>query len=424
VTLQVSLYGHTIGELTWRNGIAVLDWDAYAGPWRRDARTLSASLPILRDAADQADNFFGGLLPEGIWRDRLAREVGESVDDVVGLLKHVGGDLAGALVVGTGRAAGEPQTLSTVQVRELLTSARGFLVGGGGSALSGFQRKVALTREGDDWLRGNGSMPTTHILKPVDDDRRAAAHAEHYTLALARHAGLSDFESSVADIDGVTTLVVERYDRRLVDGRVERIHQEDLAQALNLPWRGDAKFERYDPRASLRSIASLLDLDRDVFSGTESDRERLLKYATFNVAVGNTDAHAKNFSILRFEDGGSRLAPLYDAAPIALTYEGRKSMAMTIGGESVAAELTRNHLVAEGRSWGLREGTARALVDQTLERIAVAVSEVASNDSIAATVPAFVRLQTRNLQEGRPARIDSAIPLGLLPRIETPEPRR
>ncbi|WP_428844477.1 HipA domain-containing protein [Microbacterium enclense] len=75
------------------------------------------------------------------------------------------------------------------------------------------------------------------------------------------------------------------------------------------PWGGNEKFQQNDPRASLGAIAGLLDRGGNVFSTRTADRLRLLRYATFNVAMGNTDAHAKNFSLLHDEAGAMFLAP-------------------------------------------------------------------------------------------------------------------
>jgi serine/threonine-protein kinase HipA len=44
----------------------------------------------------------------------------------------------------------------------------------------------------------------------------------------------------------------------------------------------------------------------------------LLKVVTFNVLIGNGDAHSKNYSILIGESGEVTLAPVYDAAPTLL----------------------------------------------------------------------------------------------------------
>ncbi len=61
-------------------------------------------------------------------------------------------------------------------------------------------------------------------------------------------------------------LVVERYDRvRTASGTIERLHQEDAAQALGLPWGGNDKFEQANGGANLRAIAGLLDAGRTVF---------------------------------------------------------------------------------------------------------------------------------------------------------------
>jgi hypothetical protein len=44
------------------------------------------------------------------------------------------------------------------------------------------------------------------------------------------------------------------------------------------------------------------------------DPVTLLSLTTVNLAIGNTDAHAKNISVIHAEDGSHRLAPAYDVA--------------------------------------------------------------------------------------------------------------
>lgn len=83
---------------------------------------LLGSTVIQTAAADAADNFFGGLLPEGIWLQRLANDVGESSDNVHGLLSHVGADLTGALTVGQATAAEDPVRVDDVEVAKLLAT--------------------------------------------------------------------------------------------------------------------------------------------------------------------------------------------------------------------------------------------------------------------------------------------------------------
>lgn len=420
--LPVRLYGTRIGDLARRaDGRAALVWHSDAAArWKLRGTPLSQSLPVGVDDPAATESFFGALLPEGQWLDRLSRELHVAGNDVIGLLSQVGADLAGALTIGT-RIAAEPRTLGPEELAAVIRNAFGFTLGGGGSALPGFQRKATLTRIDGRWVAGNGSIASTHIIKPVDDDYRSAIEGENYVLGIARAVGLLHHESWVDTVGGMTALVVERYDRRVMATAVERIHQEDFAQALALPWGGDDKFQRNNPAANLSAIAALLDRDRTIFDRRERETERLLRAVTLNVAVGNTDAHAKNFSLLRFEAGGTALAPYYDGSPLALRYGARQSMAMTVAGVWDINDVTVEHLVQEGLGWGLPAAAARVVVTDTLDRIVEASHTLPAHESIIAHVPGYIRGRAQNLAEGRPARLDLPVPPMLMAGLGTPE---
>jgi serine/threonine-protein kinase HipA len=422
--LPVQLYGTLLGHLSGRVDGSVFEWDdAGAQAFGRGSRVLSDSMRVGRPLSpDAADNFFGGLLPEGIWLSQLAREVGVAERDVTGLLNYVGRDLAGAMTVGVVPLAEEPEPLNAASIRSLLERAGGYVIGGGGSALPGFQRKIALSRLHDHWYAGNGSVPSTHILKPAPAEFVDTLHRENYTLSLARELSLSPFASWIDDFAGQAALVIERYDRRTIGAEVERIHQEDLAQAMSLSWRTDAKFEQNDPNANLLNVALLLDTDRPALSPREPDRHRLLRYVTFNVAVGNTDAHAKNFSILHPRDDRATLSPLYDVAPIACTYEGRQHLAMKIAGEGYQPDITKEHILSEAESWGIPVDVALPIVEATLSGLVEATREVLVHPSIAAQIPGYIREQSLNLLGGRPAYSAGALPPSLRSNIGTPPP--
>lgn len=420
--LPVSLYGEHIGELDDVEGEGrrrpIMRW-APSGPWRLNSAVLSRHLRVGVESPEATESFFGNLLPEGVHLDQLATATQTSTTDLVGMFSVVGADLAGALRIGERGRAADPQQLSTTEVREMLRRAPGFLVGGGGSALPGFQRKLTLSRVDGGWVRGNGTIASTHILKPVSAELRSAAESEAYALAVARQLGLVTFDSWVEQLDDLTVLVIERYDRRrTASGEIERLHQEDLAQALGLPAFGNHKFQRAEPRASLAAVAAELDADATVFRpGT--DRERLLRSVTLNVAIGNTDAHAKNFSLLHDRTGSTRLAPLYDIAPLALAFDATTANAMTINGVWDLPSTTTDDLVAEATTWGIEEPRARHIVRETLEAIVEATRTLAAHPSIEAHVPGYIRGQAQNLLAGKPARIDSHEPLLMLPTLGT-----
>ncbi len=402
--LPVRLYGQQIATLH-RTGSTTLGLE-----WNREhsarvgSTLLSGSLRFGHDVDDQAvADFFGGYLPEGTGLDSLAGEVGVSTFDVFGMLEHVGADLPGALIVGTGRDAHDPEPLHADELPGLLDRAAGYATGGGGSALPGFQRKLTLTRKDGRWWKGNGTWPTTHILKPAPERLPIIVRAEAWVLDLSRTVGLTTFDSHLEQVDGRTVLVIERYDRTIAgDGIATRMHQEDAAQALGLPWRGEEKFEQQNSGATLDAIADLLDRDRPVTARDEPDRLQLLRYVTLGLAVGNTDAHAKNYSILRPRTGRARLAPLYDTVPLSLLPDGRQQLALRINGCVWGGWATTTDLVDEAHAWGIHRATAAAAVADTLDRLGAAAETVNTPDADIDALRRTVLTRIETLQAGEP----------------------
>jgi len=95
------------------------------------------------------------------------------------------------------------------------------------------------------------------------------------------------------------------------------------------------------------------------------------------MAVGNTDAHAKNFSILHEPDiPAISLAPLYDVlSTIALELTDRTGqpmradthLAQRVGGQAEIRKVTAANLIDEAATWGIRPRAASAVVAETLD---------------------------------------------------------
>lgn len=85
-----------------------------------------------------------------------------------------------------------------------------------------------------------------------------------------------------------------------------------------------------------------------------------------SVAVGNLDMHAKNISLLHYPDGSMTLSPAYDIQPQA-HQPNDGEVALAVGGEYRHAALTKDHLIAEGRTWGL--ASAPGLAEETLTTV-------------------------------------------------------
>lgn len=392
-TLDAWLYGthvarlHRAGDRT-APGVD-LRWTSDAlDRWGVGARVLSHLLPTT-DATEPPPHpakvaaWLDGLMPEGRTREQMALDAGVDPDDAVAFLAHYGADTAGALVLlphGTTPAPrrAAPERLDDAGVARLLRAAIARAGGAGRtehltSSLPGMEPKITLLHDDHGWARAHGTTPTTHILKaarPSDSPTADLVNTEAASLDLARRIGLTTVDAHVTELDGERCLVVTRYDRVPGPDGVQRLHQEDTAQALGINTRDpERKFQHGRALPSLARIARVL---RD--DGTRPDP--LLALTTFNLAVGNTDAHAKNISLLRHAGGTVRLAPAYDVSMHLHHAHASRVFAMDVAGERDMDALTGEHLVAEGASWGVPRRRAHRVVSQTLEALADALGAV------------------------------------------------
>ena len=321
--LNVFLYGSRIGTLT-GSGTLISGFKYQSG---YDGPMLSKSMPITTRSVGRirASNWFGGLLPEGEELRRAMAEAHGGRDTTsIGLLEQAGLDCAGAvqLLRSEHLPAREEacESITDESIGKRLVAANlGQPIADRGErwSVAGQQGKLALHRDqAGRWGRAIGGLPTTHILKPGitfsgRDSIQDQALIEHLTLSAARMLGVPAAETQFHEFNGVPAVIVKRYDRVWVDGKVERVHQEDLCQAL-----GVGPEQKYEDQGGpgVASVASFLN---EIAESPEKSIEFRFFFASmviFNHLTGSPDAHAKNYSILILPDATSALAPMYDAA--------------------------------------------------------------------------------------------------------------
>jgi serine/threonine-protein kinase HipA len=378
--LVVELYGTRAGALagTWRTFDFLPDAAAVTR-FGIDSPILSVAIPLtvvaVRSRKERRQNFFRELLPEGRMLARLAQQAGLVEQDVIGLLRAYGRDVAGALQIWDPDVPGEPkqpalEPLTTAGVADMLERVLANPLGnkpfGGKTSLAGVQDKIVLARTGEGWNRVIDGWPSTHILKPESRDYPTSIYDEEFGARFARAAGLTSFPTWIEEFAGAPAVVIERYDRS-PDAPQGRIHQEDFNQVLGAA--GNQKYQKYGGKVSLERIAR-------VFSavGDRDSLERLFKLVVVSVSVGNLDMHGKNLSMLHLPDGAMRLSPAYDVVPQA-HQPNDGEVALAVGGEYRHAAITISHLLAEGRAWGLAEPADLA------EEALVTVLQVANTEA-------------------------------------------
>lgn len=298
--------------------------------------------------------FFAGLLPEGRRLTSLRQRIKTSADDELSLVVAVGQDTVGDVQVvrrgTTPEQPGEREPDLThpgeISFAELLSDDLPL----DGVGLAGVQDKVSGKTI---------AVPVKHrgsetILKLTPPEYPHLVENEAYFLTLAKRAGLPCVEHSIiTDRDGVSGLLISRFDRRQSTDESERgrLAVEDGCQALGL-WPSD----KYNTTMA-RVIGALTELCAANLVAVRLAFEQVV----FALLTGNGDLHAKNLSVVQ-RDGEWMLAPAYDL-PSTLLY-GDNTLALPIGGKR--RDVSRRQLIEFAQSLGLATKPAERILDELL----------------------------------------------------------
>ncbi len=338
-----------VGQI-WRNSIGQIGF-RYDQAWLSEGGfPLSISLPLgtaeFEPESELADRFFTNLLPEGLARERVIRDL-KIVDSNFELLRAIGGECAGAISIlqRHKRPATEERYFQlSNQDLKILASNRGQvytlkLKHRPRLSLAGAQNKCAvLIKKGKYWLPANDS-PTSHILKFEMAGYRNVLLYETFTTLLAHNVQLPVCDVELRSISGANYILIERYDRKHdPQGRLFRLHQEDFCQALGRGF--ESKYQENDGV----TFADCYRLLQNVSSDPTTDLRLLINWQVFNVLTGNSDGHAKNLSLLYRPEGEIRLAPFYDLICTRAIIRLDPRLALAVGVE-------RNPSVISNRHW-------------------------------------------------------------------------
>ena len=403
-TLDVYLHDELVGHLIQNeSGQTVFE---YVQNWldRPGATALSVSLPLRRErfSRNECRSFFAGILPDEGQREIIARNLGISARNDYAMLERIGGECAGAV---TFIPSGQPLPVRNYHYRKLSSKElavifkdlpkRPLLAGEEGIRLSlaGAQDKIAVRIEGGEISLPLGGAPSTHILKPSVERFAGVVFNEALTMQLAAAVGLPAANVEVRTAEKIDYLSVERYDRAHVQSgsasTLERLHQEDFCQALNIA--PEMKYQK-EGGPSLKTCFAIL---REVSSAPVIELARLLDTVTYNYLVGNNDAHGKNFSLLYDHVGTAdqeiRLAPLYDAISTVYYAELSNEMAMKIGREYKSERVTAADFEKLADEAGLAKPIVRRRVPELADSVFKAIGNVAIADPVAEGVAALIR---------------------------------
>ena len=285
--------------------------------------------------------FFANLLPEGAALEEILSAIHMRDASPFEIIGQLGEELPGVLSV---RAEGNvpsglqqysPLTKEALSQRiKARYQQKPLLTSNDQSSMSlpGAQDKLGLRYDArrDRLYDSVGSTPTTHIAKP--DTRlvkfQPSAINEYLCMRLAAAIKLPVPPVHLIQVPE-TVYIVQRYDR-LVSGEVVKcLHQIDGCQLLGLGQ--DWKYERQGLVSLKRIVEALRGLQLPA-----KDLLSFQRWVMFNYLIGNSDAHAKNISVL-IDETGYALAPFYDL--LCVQVYGDDTLALYIGDENRYASV-------------------------------------------------------------------------------------
>jgi serine/threonine-protein kinase HipA len=192
-------------------------------------------------------------------------------------------------------------------------------------SISGAQPKLSVRLEGEQLV--TAASEGQFILKPQTQEFPELPQNEYLCMQLGRQFGLNTATCLLLELaDGSPAYLVRRFDRFKKGRRVEKLACEDMQQILGGPDKYAGSHEQIAEAIRRHCTFAPLEL------------QRLFEITVFNFAIGNGDAHRKNFSLLTREDGNVALSLAYDLVSSRLAIpEETDEMALTVNGR-------RNHL--------------------------------------------------------------------------------
>ena len=331
--LSVRLHGLEVGRLKLVNGKMEFTYNDLI------KNQLSLSLPIQKEPFKEkiCRAFFGGLLPENPnMRELLAKKYNININDDFKLLQAIGRDCAGAISF---TEITEPQkkevfvqikgkTLTNTELKTYIKELPYKPYSGKRLSLAGAQEKTAICLIDGKITIPNEDIPTTHILKTALPKYEQSIENEYICMKTAKDIGLNVANVEIKKIDDLKILLIERFDRKCENGKLKRILQEDFAQSLGIQSRDKYKVTFKDCLNVINQMAT-----------PALYKQEFVSRIIFNYLIGNTDAHAKNFSLFLSENGLIGLTPAYDLLCSAV-YDCDQRIAMKIGNAKYYKDVT------------------------------------------------------------------------------------
>jgi len=314
----------------------------YCKDWIESGFAISPHLPFNKEySSATVKRFLENLIPEGEGLEDIATFAHISKNNTFAIVNTIGYDTAGALMFGSKSEKNEaifreisPSELSE-RIEQLESRSIAIWDKKVRLSLAGVQAKLPVILKDEKIGLGDGMLSSTHIMKFQTKKYLHIVVNEFLCMTLAKKIGLKVAKVELRRFGEYPTLLIERFDRVYRGDFVERLHIIDGCQMLNLPptYKYEQNFGNLRDVADIREGASFKKLfESTKFCSVPAVAQlELLNWAMFNLIIGNSDAHGKNFSFF-VDKRGVRPTPFYDMLSVMM-YDFDHSLAMAYGDE-------------------------------------------------------------------------------------------
>ena len=230
-----------------------------------------------------------------------------------------------------------------------------------GYTVPGVQKKISLHLSEEERDRPRLTLvnyPTGYILKPQTEDYVALPEAEYLVMSMARATKIQTVPFALLRISSDRrqfAYITKRIDRIKKAGRIQKLAMEDFCQL-------ESRLTADKYKGSYERCAKVV-LQHSQSAGL--DVAELYLRILFSFAVGNSDMHLKNFSLIETAEGSAlyRLSEAYDMLPVnVIMPEDKEELALTLNGKK--QNIRRRDFLLLAQSFSLPCKSAEKMIQK------------------------------------------------------------
>lgn len=227
-----------------------------------------------------------------------------------------------------------------------------------GLTVTGVQKKLSLHLSADDAPRLTlVNYPTGYILKPQVNEFETLPEAEFLIMNMAKQTGIQTVPHALIKICDDIAYITKRIDRPSDNDSVVFLAMEDFCQL-------EQRLTQDKYRSSYERCAKVI---KHYSSQPILDLSELFLRLVFSFAVGNSDMHLKNFSLIEKEMASQTyiLSPAYDLLPVnVLMPEDKEDFALTMNGKK--RNIRRNDFLKFAKEADIPDNVASNLIQKVI----------------------------------------------------------